>query len=59
MSPLFVTRLLKGQPVTLHGQGQHMRNWLHVQDNCAGVETELRHGAPGEDLQPWWRNRPG
>ncbi|MDT3395122.1 dTDP-glucose 4,6-dehydratase [Streptomyces sp. B1866] len=46
--PLFVTRLLKGEPVTLHGQGQHIRNWLHVADHCAGIDLVLRHGTPGE-----------
>ncbi|MET9558526.1 dTDP-glucose 4,6-dehydratase [Streptomyces sp. NPDC006645] len=46
--PLFVTRLLKGEPVTLHGRGQHVRNWLHVEDNCAGIELVLRSGVPGE-----------
>ncbi|KMS74183.1 dTDP-glucose 4,6-dehydratase [Streptomyces viridochromogenes] len=46
--PLFVTRLLKGEPVTLHGHGEHVRNWLHVEDNCAGIELVLRDGAPGE-----------
>lgn len=46
--PLFVTRLLQGEPVTLHGQGQHVRNWLHVEDNCAGIELVLGSGVPGE-----------
>lgn len=46
--PLFVTRLLKGEQVTLHGQGQHVRNWLHVADHCAGIELVLRYGTPGE-----------
>ncbi|MBP8536777.1 dTDP-glucose 4,6-dehydratase [Streptomyces sp. MK37H] len=46
--PLFITRLLRGQPVTLHGRGEHVRNWLHVEDNCAGIETVLRGGTPGE-----------
>ncbi|WP_180686617.1 dTDP-glucose 4,6-dehydratase [Streptomyces gossypiisoli] len=46
--PLFVTRLLKGEPVTLHGRGEHVRNWLHVEDNCAGIELVLRGGVPGE-----------
>ncbi|MBL1101565.1 dTDP-glucose 4,6-dehydratase [Streptomyces coffeae] len=46
--PLFVTRLLRGEQVTLHDRGQHVRNWLHVADNCAGVELVLRQGAPGE-----------
>ncbi|MFE3526896.1 dTDP-glucose 4,6-dehydratase [Streptomyces sp. NPDC059161] len=46
--PLFTTRLLRGDKVTLHGQGQHVRNWLHVQDNCAGIELVMRKGIPGE-----------
>ncbi|MFI1154965.1 dTDP-glucose 4,6-dehydratase [Streptomyces sp. NPDC020817] len=46
--PLFTTRLLRGEKVTLHGQGQHVRNWLHVEDNCAGIELVLDEGEPGE-----------
>jgi dTDP-glucose 4,6-dehydratase len=46
--PLFITRLLSGQQVTLHGRGQHVRNWLHVEDNCAAIELVLRGGKPGE-----------
>lgn len=46
--PLFVTRLLKGEKVTVHGSGEHVRNWLHVEDNCQGVELVLRSGVPGE-----------
>ncbi|EGJ72675.1 putative NAD-dependent epimerase/dehydratase (plasmid) [Streptomyces sp. Tu6071] len=46
--PLFLTRLLRGMPVTLHDRGQHVRNWLHVEDNCAGIEAVLRDGKPGE-----------
>lgn len=45
--PLFVTSLLKGEPVTVHGEGQHVRNWLHVEDNCQGIECVLRAGEPG------------
>ncbi|MFB9432954.1 dTDP-glucose 4,6-dehydratase [Streptoalloteichus tenebrarius] len=46
--PLFVTRLLKGHPVTLHGRGEHVRHWLHVTDHCQGIEVVLREGVPGE-----------
>ncbi|KOU62693.1 dTDP-glucose 4,6-dehydratase [Streptomyces sp. IGB124] len=46
--PLFTTRLLQSEKVTLHGQGQHVRNWLHVEDNCAGIELVLDDGEPGE-----------
>jgi dTDP-glucose 4,6-dehydratase len=46
--PLFVTSLLKDKPVTVHGEGTHVRNWLHVEDNCAGIELVLASGQPGE-----------
>ncbi|MFD8782530.1 dTDP-glucose 4,6-dehydratase [Kitasatospora sp. NPDC059599] len=46
--PLFITHLLKGHKLTLHGHGQHVRNWLHVEDNCQGIELVLRNGIPGE-----------
>lgn len=46
--PLFVTHLLRGQAVSLHGRGEHVRNWLHVEDNCQAIELVLRDGVPGE-----------
>ncbi|MGW9436756.1 dTDP-glucose 4,6-dehydratase [Streptomyces sp. NPDC055607] len=46
--PRFVTRLLKGERIGLHGRGEHVRNWVHVEDNAAGIDLVLRHGTPGE-----------
>ncbi|GIL32020.1 dTDP-glucose 4,6-dehydratase [Actinocatenispora comari] len=46
--PRFVTRLLKGESVTVHGRGEHVRNWLHVDDNCRGIELVWRNGVAGE-----------
>ena len=46
--PLFVTNLLDGQPVPLYGDGKQVRDWLHVEDHCAGIELVLREGASGE-----------
>lgn len=46
--PSFVTHLLKGEQVDLHGRGQHIRDWLHVEDHCQGIELVLRAGEPGE-----------
>jgi dTDP-glucose 4,6-dehydratase len=48
MIPRSVTSLLKGGKITLHGRGEHVRNWLHVEDNCAAIELVLRGGTPGE-----------
>jgi len=46
--PLFITRLLSGLDVPLHGRGEHVRNWLHVEDNCQGIDLVMRKGLPGE-----------
>jgi dTDP-glucose 4,6-dehydratase len=46
--PLFVTNLLDGASVPLYGDGLNRRDWLHVEDNCAGVDAVLRGGALGE-----------
>ncbi|MET8570691.1 dTDP-glucose 4,6-dehydratase [Streptomyces sp. NPDC004783] len=45
--PLFVTRLLDGGRVPLYGDGGNVREWLHVEDHCRGVELVLRKGRPG------------
>ncbi|MFE0918848.1 dTDP-glucose 4,6-dehydratase [Streptomyces nigra] len=46
--PRFVTRLLDGHPVPLYGDGRHVRDWLHVDDHCHGVELVRARGRPGE-----------
>ncbi|MCA2217894.1 dTDP-glucose 4,6-dehydratase [Jidongwangia harbinensis] len=46
--PLFVTNLLRGQPVPLYGDGRNRRDWLHVADHCRGIRLVLAKGAPGE-----------
>jgi dTDP-glucose 4,6-dehydratase len=46
--PLFVTNALDGAPLPLYGDGRQIRDWLHVEDHCAGIEVALRVGAAGE-----------
>ncbi|MCK2214705.1 dTDP-glucose 4,6-dehydratase [Actinomadura sp. ATCC 31491] len=46
--PLFVTRLLRGEQVPLYGDGGNVRDWIHVQDHCAGIRLVAEKGAPGE-----------
>jgi dTDP-glucose 4,6-dehydratase len=43
-----VTNALDGEPLPLYGDGRQVRDWLHVEDHCAGIETVLREGKPGE-----------
>jgi dTDP-glucose 4,6-dehydratase len=46
--PLFVTSLLDGQRVPLYGDGQNVRDWLHVNDHCTGIHLALTKGRAGE-----------
>jgi dTDP-glucose 4,6-dehydratase len=46
--PLFVTNLLDGRPVPLYGDGLNVRDWLHVDDHCAGIALVAERGRPGE-----------
>ncbi len=46
--PLFVTNLMEGLSVPLYGDGENIRDWLHVSDHCQGIRLALEHGQPGE-----------
>ena len=46
--PLFVTNLLDDRSVPLYGDGGNVREWLHVDDHCLGVELVRGAGRPGE-----------
>jgi dTDP-glucose 4,6-dehydratase len=46
--PLFVTNLLDGRKVPLYGDGGNVRDWLHVEDHCRGIQLALEKGRAGE-----------
>ena len=46
--PLFVTNLLDGRKVPLYGDGLNVRDWLHVDDHCRGIQLVAEGGRPGE-----------
>jgi dTDP-glucose 4,6-dehydratase len=46
--PLFVTNLLDGRKVPLYGDGGNVRDWLHVDDHCQGIQLVAHRGRPGE-----------
>ena len=48
MIPLFITNALDDQALPLYGDGQQVRDWIYVLDNCAGIDVVLRRGAEGE-----------
>ena len=46
--PLFITNALDGRPLPLYGDGQNVRDWLHVDDHCRALDLLLERGTPGE-----------
>nr|BFE85718.1 dTDP-glucose 4,6-dehydratase [Planobispora longispora] len=46
--PLFITNLLRGRKVPLYGDGGNVRDWIHVEDHCAGIRLVAEEGEPGE-----------
>ena len=46
--PLMIVNALRGLPLPVYGDGRQVRDWLFVEDHCAGIELVLRQGAAGE-----------
>ena len=46
--PLFITNALEDKPLPLYGDGLNVRDWIYVNDNCAGIDLVLRKGTPGD-----------
>lgn len=41
--PRFVTSALKGNPLTVHGDGLSRRDWVYVTDTCRAIDLALHH----------------
>lgn len=46
--PYVIKCIKNGKPITLHGDGKHIRDWLHVDDHCEAVDRLFHIAAPGE-----------
>lgn len=46
--PLAIRRALTGQSIPIYGDGQNVRDWLHVSDHCSALRYVLEKGRPGE-----------
>lgn len=46
--PLMIHNALRGKPLPVYGDGQQVRDWLHVDDHCAAIRQVLAHGTPGQ-----------
>lgn len=46
--PLMITHALANKPLPVYGDGLNVRDWIFVDDHCAGVWAAFKKGAPGE-----------
>jgi len=46
--PLMVLTAIDGRPLPIYGDGGNVRDWLHVDDHCAGLLRVLAKGLVGE-----------
>ncbi len=46
--PLIISKALAGEPLPIYGDGQNVRDWLHVSDHCAAILRVLEDGQPGQ-----------
>lgn len=46
--PLFITNLMQGKKIPLYGDGLNVRDWLHVDDHCRGIQLVIEKGRAGQ-----------
>ena len=46
--PVFVTNAIEDEPLPIYGEGKAVRNYMYVDDHCAGIDLVLHRGSPGE-----------
>ncbi len=46
--PLCLINILKGESLPIYGDGMQIRDWLHVDDHCRGIELIMKRGTSGD-----------
>ncbi len=46
--PLMILNALAGKKLPIYGQGNNIRDWLHVEDHCEAILSVLQKGRVGE-----------
>ncbi len=46
--PLMIANALGDRPLPVYGDGKNVRDWIHVEDHCAGLVAALERGKAGE-----------
>src|SRR3954466_655787 len=45
--PLMIIKAMRDEPLPVYGDGQNVRDWIHVEDHCAGIIAALFEGRAG------------
>ena len=48
LMPLMILNAIDQRPLPIYGDGGNVRDWLHVDDHCAGILLALAKGRAGE-----------
>lgn len=54
--PLMISKIRRGEPLPVYGDGQQVRDWLFVEDHCRALVRVLAKGRPGEVYNVGGRN---
>jgi len=54
--PLMILNALEGKPLPVYGDGQNVRDWLHVRDHAEALALVAEKGKPGETYNVGGRN---
>lgn len=46
--PMTITNALAGDPITIHGEGKNIRDWLHVKDHVKALCMVMEKGLVGQ-----------
>lgn len=46
--PTVIRACLEGNPIPVYGDGSNIRDWLYVEDHCAGIDAVVRNGELGQ-----------
>jgi dTDP-glucose 4,6-dehydratase len=46
--PLMISQLIAGKSLPVYGDGRNIRDWLHAEDHCRGIDAVIARGRPGE-----------
>lgn len=47
--PKCIFNFLNNKPITIYGSGEHIRDWIHVDDHCNGIVKAFFDGMIGEN----------